>query len=96
MRVTAYCSCWRCCGIFADGITANGHQIKRGDRFAAADKKYPFSTEIVVPGYNGGQPIQVLDRGRVIKGNRLDIFFASHAKAAKWGVKYLDVKVRTE
>jgi 3D (Asp-Asp-Asp) domain-containing protein len=96
MRVTAYCPCRRCCGRFADGYTANGHRIQKGERFAAADKKYPFGTEIIVPGYNGGRPIEVLDRGGAIKANRLDVFFESHVQAVRWGVKYLNVKVRTE
>jgi 3D (Asp-Asp-Asp) domain-containing protein len=95
MRVTAYCPCQVCCGRLAQGITANGRVIRPGDRFAAAPKRYSFGTEIIVPQYNRERPIKVLDRGGTIKGNRLDLFFASHAKAAKWGVKYLDVKVRT-
>ena len=95
MRVTAYCPCPVCCGPLAQGITASGRIIRRGDRFVAAPKKYPFGTEIIVPQYNSAQPIKVLDRGGAIKGNRLDLFFPSHAKAAKWGVQYLNVKVRT-
>src|SRR3989339_1475736 len=72
MRVTAYCPCKVCCGSFAKGRTANGYNIRCGDRFAAAPKKYPFGTEIIVPQYNGEKPIKVIDRGGVIKGNRLD------------------------
>ena len=94
MRVTAYCACRKCCGKFADGITASGHKIRRGDTFAAADRKYSFGTEMVIPGYNKGKPIKVLDRGGAIRGNRLDVFFNSHRKARRWGVKYIDVKVR--
>jgi len=94
MRVTAYCACRRCCGKFADGITASGHKIRRGDAFSAADKRYSFGTEMVVAGYNNGKPIKVLDRGGAIRGNRLDVFFNSHRKAMQWGVKYIDVKVR--
>ncbi len=94
MRVTAYCACRRCCGKFADGITASGHKIRRGDTFAAADKRYSFGTEMIVAGYNKSKPIKVLDRGGAIRGNRLDVFFNSHRKARKWGVKYIDVKVR--
>jgi len=94
MRVTAYCACRRCCGKFADGITASGHKIRRGDTFAAADKRYSFGTEMVVAGYNKGKPIKVLDRGGAIRGNKLDVFFPTHRKARKWGVKYIDVKVR--
>jgi 3D (Asp-Asp-Asp) domain-containing protein len=94
MRVTAYCWCKKCCGKHSDGITANGHRIRIGDTFVAADKKYRFGTEMVVPSYNNSQPVKVLDRGRVIRGNRLDVFFNSHQRAKVWGVRYLPVKVR--
>ena len=94
MRVTAYCACKKCCGRFADGITACGHKIRRGDAFVAADRKYSFGTEMIVPGYNNGKPIKVLDRGGAIRGNKLDVFFHSHKQAQKWGVKYIDVKIR--
>ena len=93
MRVTAYCACKKCCGKFADGITACGHKIQPGDVFAAADRRYSFGTEMVVPGYNNGKPIKVLDRGGAIRGNRLDVFFHKHKEALKWGVKYVDVKI---
>ena len=96
MRVTAYCWCKKCCGKHSDGITANGHRIRIGDTFVAADKKYPFGTEMIVPGYNNSQPVKVLDRGRVIKGDRLDIFFNSHHRAKVWGVRYLPVKIRVK
>jgi 3D (Asp-Asp-Asp) domain-containing protein len=94
MRVTAYCWCKKCCGKHSDGITASGHRIRIGDTFVAADKKYSFGTVMIVPGYNNSQPVKVLDRGRLIKGNRLDIFFNSHHRAKVWGVRYLPVKVR--
>jgi len=94
MRVTAYCPCRRCCGRHSDGKTASGHKIRRGDTFVAADRKHSFGTKMIVPGYNNSKPVKVLDRGRVIRGNRLDVFFNSHRKARKWGVKYLPVKVR--
>jgi 3D (Asp-Asp-Asp) domain-containing protein len=94
MRVTAYCACRKCCGKFSDGHTACGHRIRPGDAFAAADKKYAFGTELIIPGYNRTRPVKILDRGRLIRGNRLDVFFSNHKKARKWGVKYLDVKLR--
>ena len=94
MRVTAYCPCPKCCGSFSDGVTASGHKISQGDRFVAADKRYPFGTEMIIPGYKNGQAVEVLDRGGAIRGNRLDVFFNSHQEALEWGVRHLDVKIR--
>lgn len=93
MRVTAYCPCPICCGEYSDGITACGHKIQPGDTFVAADGRYSFGTEMLIPGYNNSQPVKVLDRGGAIKGNKLDVFFATHQEALEWGVKHLDVKV---
>ena len=96
MRVTAYCPCPKCCGRYSDGETACGHKILPGDALVAADKKYPFGTEMVISGYNGGEPVKVLDRGGAIYENRLDVLFLSHEDALEWGVKYIDVKIRRE
>ena len=96
MRVTAYCPCSKCCGDYADGITACNHRIQRGDKFVAADKTYSFGTEMIIPGYNSGQPVKVLDRGGAIKGDRLDAFFDTHQQALEWGVRYLDVRVKVQ
>jgi 3D (Asp-Asp-Asp) domain-containing protein len=93
MRVTAYCPCSKCCGQYADGMTACGHVIQPGDTFVAADKRYAFGTKMIVPGYDSGRAVKVLDRGGAIKGNRVDVFFPSHQEALEWGVKDLDIKV---
>jgi 3D (Asp-Asp-Asp) domain-containing protein len=94
MRVTAYCACPKCCGKYSDGITANNHEIRRGDTFVAADKRYGFGTELIIPGYNGARPVKVIDRGKAIKGDRLDVFYHTHKRARQWGVQYLEVKVK--
>ncbi len=94
MRVTAYCPCPKCCGEYSDGVTASGHKIRLGDAFVAADGEYSFGTEMIITGYKNGEPVKVLDRGGVIRGNRLDVFFHSHEEALKWGVRHLGVKVR--
>ncbi len=94
MRVTGYCPCEKCCGDSADGITANGHRIQPGDTFVAADRRYSFGTEMVIPGYSNSQVVKVLDRGGAIRGDKLDAFFHTHQAALEWGVKYLDVQVR--
>lgn len=104
-RVTAYCPCKKCCGKFSDGITASGHKIQQGDKFVAADPNIPFGTVLIIPGYADNKPVPVLDRGGVIKGNKIDVFFYeksqdpnltdlewSHQEALNWGVKWLKVK----
>jgi len=49
MRVTAYCPCAKCCGRWADGVTASG---SRADHpLVAAPKGIPFGTRVRVPGY---------------------------------------------
>jgi len=96
MRVTAYCPCPKCCGKYSDGITACGHKIQPGDTFVATDGRYAFGTEMLIPGYNNNHSVQVLDRGGAIKGNRLDVFFATHQEALEWGVKFLEVKINHE
>jgi 3D (Asp-Asp-Asp) domain-containing protein len=93
MRITAYCPCEKCCGSYADGITASGHKIENGDTFVAADRRYKLGTEMLIPGYNNSSKVKVLDRGGAIKGNRLDVFFNTHQQALEWGVRYLDVEV---
>jgi 3D (Asp-Asp-Asp) domain-containing protein len=93
MRVTAYCPCPKCCGKYSDGVTANGHVISNGDRFVAADSRFAFDTQMVIPGYNNGKVVRVFDRGGAIKGDRIDVFFNTHEEALEWGVQYLNVKI---
>ena len=89
-NVSAYCPCSKCCGKWADGITASGHVIQPGDKFIAAPTDYPFGTVIDVPGYGR---VRVQDRGGSITGNRLDVFFPTQQAALEWGRQYLTVEI---
>ena len=91
MEVTAYCPCEECCGKFADGFTASGEIAECC--FVAAPPEYPFGTMMLIPGYNHDTPVKVLDRGGVIKGNKLDVFFSNHLDALIWGRQTLIVRV---
>ena len=91
MNVSAYCPCERCCGNFADGITASG--VPAEGYVIAAPRQYAFGTLMTVPGYADGRPVPVLDRGGDIKGNKLDVFFPTHQEALNWGRQYLKVEV---
>ena len=86
-KVTAYCSCAKCCGK-ATGRTASG-TIATAGRTVAASSKFAFGTKLNV----GGNVYTVEDRGGAINGNRIDIFVNSHAEALRWGVRYLPVSV---
>ena len=92
MLVTAYCPCPICCGPNAQGITASGRPVSaNGGKFVAADRAVPFGTMLVIPGYNDGRPVEVLDRGGAIKGDHLDVYFPTHEEALQWGKQYLMV-----
>ena len=93
-RVTAYCPCSRCCGSFADGITASG--TRANHPLVAAPRRFPFGTQVRVPGYAGGQWVTVEDRGGAITGNRFDLLFSTHAEALAWGVRWILFRVRSE
>ena len=94
-------SIWNCClfPVYSSGpskgkrkkvgITSDGTKAKKGT-IAADISKYPYGTEMYVPGYGWGV---VHDRGKAIKDNHIDIFFDSHKKALRWGRKELYVTI---
>ena len=95
LEVTAYCGCPKCCGAHAHGQTASGRSIAyNGGQFVAADTKlFKFGTRLSIPGYAGGQPVEVIDRGGAIKGYHLDVFFPTHEQAKQWGRQRIAVTV---
>ncbi|CAN5346583.1 hypothetical protein BH09PLA1_BH09PLA1_25480 [soil metagenome] len=95
MQVTAYCPCKKCCGPNAQGITASGKDISYNDgRFVAADtRNLPFGTKLIIEGYHNTQPVEVIDRGGAIKGDKLDVFFPTHQEALEWGRQTIEVKI---
>ena len=86
-KITAYCSCSKCCGK-TTGRTASGTKATAG-RTVAASGQFAFGTKLNI----GGHTYVVEDRGGAIKGNKIDIFVNSHAEALQWGVRYLPVSV---
>ena len=93
-KVTAYCPCEKCCGIWAtkgvdedgDRVTPGNRKILKGDKFVAADPKLLSRGDwIIVPGYNNNDPVEVRDVGGAIKGRRLDVFFDDDPKTGLTG-----------
>ena len=95
MQVTAYCPCTKCCGPQAQGLTASGKRVSHDHgRFVAADTDVlPFGTKLKIPGYHNARPVEVIDRGGAIKGNKLDVYFPTHDEALEWGRQRLAVTV---
>lgn len=80
--LTAYCSCVKCCGPNAKGITANGNKSIQGITIAAS-RKIPFGTTIII----GDKTFRVQDRLAKRYDSRFDIYFKRHSDALKFGIK---------
>lgn len=108
MLVTAYCTCQKCCGwtrnwygspVYAGGplkgkhkkvgITASGTKAKKGT-IAADLSLYPYNTIMFIPGYGYGR---VEDCGGGVKGQHIELFYASHSDALEWGKQNKYVKI---
>lgn len=84
-KLTAYCSCEKCCGKWAEfNLTASGTTPVQGRTVAC--NSLEFGTEIVI---NGDHYI-VEDTGNM-NNNVIDIYFNSHEEALNFGVKYAEI-----
>lgn len=97
-RITAYCHCEKCCGDWSkdrptseDGkllvYTASGDLAVEGVTIAADTNVLPFGTEVIIDDVR----YIVQDRGRVIKDNRIDVYFEDHQDALEFGVQYKEI-----
>lgn len=80
--VTAYC--------YTGKRTASGTWPKHGT-IAADPRVLPFGTKVYIPGYGEGV---VEDTGRLIKGNRIDVYIPSYDACIEWGIKEMEVELR--
>ena len=85
--ITAYCPCEKCCGEYADGITATGTVATEGRTCAVDPEIIPLGTEIEIDGVK----YIAEDVGGAIKGKRIDICFNDHRSAVMYGVKTKEV-----
>lgn len=79
--ITHYCACTRCCGEYADGITATGTKATADRTIAVDPKVIPLGSEVLID----GQVYIAEDVGGAIKGNRIDIYCDSHQEALNRG-----------
>jgi 3D (Asp-Asp-Asp) domain-containing protein len=64
--------------------TASGKRVYVGG-IAADLSILPFGSRVLIPDYNGGKPCTVIDTGRAIRGNKLDVFFWNPQDSVNWG-----------
>lgn len=82
-KLTAYCSCKKCCGKWSGGPTASGKMPVAGRTVAMND--IPFGTKLII----NDREYVVEDRGTPY--GHVDIYFDSHAEALQFGKKYAPV-----
>ena len=85
VKATAYCACRICCGKWSGGPTASGVMPLEGRTIAADISVFGFGTCLALPRW-GVRVVE--DTGRLIKGNRIDVYFKSHTEAFHFGVQY--------
>lgn len=100
-KLTAYCSCSKCCGKWADNrpVDENGDEIvvgSTGERLTANysiavdPKVIPYGTVVEINGHD----YKAQDCGGGIKGNRIDVYFNDHQEALKFGRQKADVYIK--
>lgn len=86
--ITAYCTCRICCGVYSGRNRTASGTVPTSNRTIAVDTSViPFGTRVVI----NGQVYVAEDRGGAIKGNRIDMFFMTHAEALRWGRRSMEV-----
>lgn len=86
-EATGYCSCEKCCGKWADGITYSGTVAEEGRTIAVDPEAIPLGSVVEISGHQ----YVAEDIGGAINGNEIDIFFVKHETALQWGRQNHDV-----
>lgn len=83
--ITAYCGCPLCSS--GSNRTASGTIPTQGRTIAADTSVLPYGTQVVI----GGAVYTVEDCGSGVRGNHIDIFFATHEQAVAFGRRTMQV-----
>lgn len=84
-KATGYCNCQKCSG--GHTKTYSGTIPKANHTLSADLNKFPIGTKLVINGIT----YTVEDKGSSVNGNKVDIYFATHAEALAFGTKTVDV-----
>lgn len=92
-KITAYCSCSKCCGAWANNrpngvvIGSTGEELTPNYSIAVDPKVIPYGSIVEI----NGKEYKAQDCGGAIKENRIDIYMNSHKEALEWGVQKHEV-----
>ena len=92
-KITAYCSCSKCCGSWANNrpngvvVGSTGEELIADYSIAVDPKVIPYGSIVEI----NGKEYKAMDCGGAIKGNRIDIYMNSHQDALVWGVQKHEV-----
>lgn len=97
-RLTAYCSCEKCCGKWAlnrpkdeNGkdivYGSTGSILAAGASIAVDPSVIPYGSQVEINGHT----YTAHDTGGAIQGNRIDVYFDNHQDALNFGVQYAEV-----
>lgn len=89
VTVTHYCPCSKCCGKWANGITAYGNTPVAGVTVAANPNFLPEGTRVEIDGHI----YTVEDTG--VSGKAIDIFCDTHQEAINRGTYQTTIKIMT-
>ena len=88
-KLTFYCPCERCCGKWANGITATGTTAAEGRTIAVDPKVIPLGSEVRINGHT------YIAEDTGVSGRTIDVFVNDHQEALRLGVQHADVEWRT-
>lgn len=82
-RLSFYCTCEKCCGAYATGLTKSGTTVTEGRTIAVDPKVIPLGSRVYIDGYG---VFITEDVGSAIKENKIDIAVGNHEQALKLGI----------
>ena len=85
--LTYYCPCEKCCGKWANGVTATGTAATEGRTVAVDPKIIPLGSTLDI----GGHTYIAEDTG--VKGRVIDVFVNSHEEALRLGTCHRSVSI---
>lgn len=82
-RLSFYCTCEKCCGAYATGLTKSGTTVTEGRTIAVDPNVIPLGSRVYIDGYG---VFIAEDIGSAIKENKIDIAVGNHDQALKLGI----------